>query len=207
MIVGLTGGIATGKSTVSTYLRELGAYVVDADVWARRVVEPGSEGLQEIAAAFGDDVLLPDRSLNRKGLGEIIFGDGAARRQLNDITHPRIRQGMRQETLDYLKSHPDRPVVWDVPLLFEGETHRLVDCTILVYVMPATQLQRLMTRDAIDEAAALARIQAQMPIDAKRALATYLIDNDGDLNKTREQVERLWTTIQGQAREVRDLSF
>lgn len=195
MIIGLTGGIASGKSTVTDMFRSLGAYVVDADVWARRVVEVGSDGLREIVDAFGADVLHADGSLNRKALGAIIFADRHRREQLNAITHPRVRMGMKRETETYLDTHPGEPVLWDVPLLFEGETHRLVDQTILVYASPQTQLKRLMARDGIDEMAAQSRITAQMPIDEKRALATYLIENEGELETTREQVQRVWTII------------
>ncbi|WP_371826301.1 dephospho-CoA kinase [Alicyclobacillus fastidiosus] len=206
MIVGLTGGIGTGKSTVSDMLRQMGAYVVDADVWARRVVEPGSEGLEEIRKTFGDVVLERDGRLNRKALGQLIFGDEALRVRLNEITHPRIRLGMKRETEEYFKVHPGEPVVWDVPLLFEGETKRLVDCTILVYTPPEIQLARLMSRDQSTESEAKARIAAQMPIDEKRPFATYIIENDGTLEKTREQVQLVWTTIRSQVNGGRGLS-
>lgn len=200
MIVGLTGGIATGKSTVSAILKESGVYIVDADVWARRVVEPGSDGLREIVDAFGNGVLLADGSLNRKHLGDIVFADPAARNILNAITHPRVRSGMKHETNTYFAKHLDEPIVWDVPLLFEGETQYLVDCTILVYTSPQTQVRRLMARDEIDTTAAKARIDSQMPIEEKRKRATYLIDNDGSLEHTREQVQQVWRTIRSQAK-------
>lgn len=199
MIVGLTGGIATGKSTVTIMLRELGAYVVDADVWARRVVEVGSDGLKEIAQTFGESVLHADGSLNRAELGRIVFADREAREKLNSITHPRVRTGMNEETETYRREHPGQPVVWDVPLLFEGETRKLVDQTILVYVPEAIQLQRLMNRDGIAEADALARIRAQMPIEEKRKLANIVIDNSHSLEETRQQVKSIWATIQRQA--------
>jgi dephospho-CoA kinase len=199
VIVGLTGGIATGKSTVTKMLRDLGAYVVDADIWARRVVEPGSRGLQEIVESFGEKVLNPDGTLNRQALGAIVFHDAKARQRLNAITHPKVREGMKQETAEYLLTHPGEPVVWDVPLLFEGETHRLVDFTILVYVDEATQLARLMARDGISEQDATARIRAQMPIEDKRKLADYIIDNRGTTDETREQVARIWQILRSQA--------
>ncbi len=195
MIVGLTGGIATGKSTVTSMLRELGAYVVDADVWARKVVEKGSPGLAGIVQAFGPGILQGDGTLNRAALGQIVFQDAEARQRLNDITHPKVRDGMRQETAAYLEKHPDTPIVWDVPLLFEGETRNLVDVTILVYIPEEVQRMRLMSRDGLSEEDANRRISAQMPIEEKRALATYVIDNSGSLDNTREQVTRIWTKL------------
>ncbi|GMA51595.1 dephospho-CoA kinase [Alicyclobacillus contaminans] len=195
MIVGLTGGIASGKSTVTNMLRGLGAYVVDADVWARRVVEPGTEGLREIVETFGKDMLLPDGTLNRRALGALVFHNEAALQRLSAITHPRVREGMRRETEAYLREHPNMPVVWDVPLLFEGETRRLVDTTILVYVDENLQLARLMQRDGLTEEEARARIRAQMPIDEKRKLADYVVDNRGTLEETREQVAHIWRTL------------
>ena len=195
MIVGLTGGIATGKSTVTSMLRERGAYVVDADVWARKVVEKGSAGLAEIVQAFGSGILQGDGTLNRAALGQIVFQDAEARQRLNDITHPKVRDGMRQETAAYLEKHPDTPIVWDVPLLFEGETRNLVDVTILVYIPEEVQRMRLMSRDGLSEEDANRRISAQMPIEEKRALATYVIDNSGSLDNTREQVTRIWSKL------------
>lgn len=195
MIVGLTGGIACGKSTVTGMLRDIGAYVVDADVWARRVVEKGSKGLERIVQAFGQDVLSDDGTLDRKALGNIIFHDETARQTLNQITHPLVRQGMRDETAAFLEQHPGQPVVWDVPLLFEGETKNYVDLTVLVYVDETTQLARLVQRDGISKEAALARIRSQMPIEQKRSLADYVIDNMGTLDETRGLVQETWTTI------------
>ena len=201
MIVGLTGGIATGKSTVTNMLRELDAYVVDADEWARRVVEPGAEALREIAKEFGETVLNPDGTLNRAALGEVVFTDVSARQRLNAITHPRIRNGMLQETMEFVKSSPNMPIVWDVPLLFEGETKNLVDLTVLVYATPQLQLSRLMERNGYSLEEAKARIAAQMPIDEKRQFADYIIDNSGTQSETKEQVQKLWTTLLDRARQ------
>ncbi|MCL6444124.1 MAG: dephospho-CoA kinase [Alicyclobacillus sp.] len=195
VIVGLTGGIATGKSTVTRMFREVGAYVVDADVWARKVVEPGQPALAEIAEAFGQDVIRPDGTLDRQALAAIVFHDPDARSRLNAITHPRVRAGMRSETEARLAVDPHSPIIWDVPLLFEGDTKNSVDCTILVYVDEATQRQRLMARDGFTEAEAQARIAAQMSIEQKRALADYVIDNGGSLEQTKAQVLRLWDEL------------
>lgn len=205
MIVGLTGGIASGKSTVTNMFRDFGAYVVDADIWARKVVEPGSPGLAEIAevfhSQFGVNVLQADGTLNRPAMGQVVFSNEEARRVLNQITHPRIRQGMRQETEDYFRDHPKEPILWDVPLLFEGETRQLVDLTVLVYVNQPTQLRRLMERDGYSEGDAVARIKSQMSIEEKRKMADFIIDNMGSLEQTREQVQRVWHNLQERARE------
>ncbi|RIV22106.1 dephospho-CoA kinase [Alicyclobacillaceae bacterium I2511] len=195
MIIGLTGGIATGKSTVTGMLRELGAFVVDADLWARRVVEPDQPALLEIVEFFGTRVLRADGSLNRSLLANIIFQNETARKKLNQVTHPRVREGMWEETTAFLAETPNEPVVWDVPLLFEGETRLLVDVTLLVYVPVSVQRQRLVARDHLTEAAANARIAAQMSIEEKRALADYVIDNSGGLEQTRRQVNELWQTL------------
>lgn len=199
MIVGLSGGIASGKSTVTSILRSLGAYVVDADVWARKVVEPGTPAIAEIADAFGSDVLQEDGSLNRAALAGIVFRDLDARERLNQITHPRVREGMKSETETYLQQYPDSPIVWDVPLLFEGETRHLVDKTVLVYVDPKTQVERLADRDGLALEDAQARITSQLPIDEKREWADYIIDNRGTIEQTREQVEQVWQTLRGEA--------
>lgn len=195
VIIGLTGGIATGKSTVSGMLRELGAFIVDADLWARRVVEPGQPALQEITVFFGTRILREDGSLNRPLLASIIFQNEEARLKLNQMIHPRVREGMWEETTAYLTTCPEESVVWDVPLLFEGETRLLVDVTLLVYAPVSVQRQRLMARDGLTEAAANARIAAQMSIEEKRTLADYVIDNSGDLEQTRKQVNELWQTL------------
>lgn len=192
MIAGLTGGIATGKSTVTDMFRALGAYVVDADIWARRVVEPGQPALAEIVQAFGQAVLQDDGRLNRAALGALIFHDAGARACLNEITHPRVRAGMKAETEQFWQAHAGQPVLWDVPLLFEGATIQLVNKTIVVYVDEATQLQRLMHRNSLSETEALARIRSQLTIEEKRRRADYVIDNAGTVEQTKEQVQRVW---------------
>jgi dephospho-CoA kinase len=198
VIVGLSGGIASGKSTVTGILRSLGAYVVDADVWARKVVEPGMPAIAEIEAAFGTEVLQEDGWLNRAALANIVFRNPDARQRLNQITHPRVREGMKAETESYLHQFPELPIVWDVPLLFEGDTRHLVDKTVLVYVDPKTQVERLVDRDGLLLEDAQARISSQLPIDQKREWADYIIDNRGTIEQTREQVEQVWQTLRGE---------
>ena len=189
-IIGLTGGIASGKSTVSNWLISQGYPVVDADIAARKVVEPGMQALREITEAFGRDILLEDGTLDRKKLGAIIFSDEEKRQTLNAIVHPAVREWMRQET-ERAFSVGASVVIMDIPLLFESKLTHMVEETVLVYVSMETQLKRLMDRDGYSEADALARIHAQMPIDDKRKLADYIIDNNGPVSETIEQVKEI----------------
>lgn len=193
-VIGLTGGIATGKSTVSGMLRELGAPVVDADDMARRVVEPGTPALAEIAARFGDDVLTPDGQLDRKRLGEIVFDDAEARRALNAITHPRIAAASQAE-IARLAAAGASVVIYDAALLVENKLHLTMAGLIVVTVPEDVQLARLRARDGLDEAAARARIAAQLPLADKRVVATWVIDNAGSFDDTRRQVEGVWKQI------------
>jgi dephospho-CoA kinase len=189
-IIGLTGGIASGKSTVSNWLISQGYPVVDADIAARKVVEPGMPALREITEAFGNDMLLEDGKLDRKKLGSVIFADEEKRHTLNAIVHPAVREWMRQET-DRAFENGASIVIMDIPLLFESKLTHMVEETILVYVSKETQLKRLMERDGYSESDALARIQAQMPIDDKRKLADYVVDNNGTISETVEQVKEI----------------
>ena len=189
-IIGLTGGIASGKSTVSNWLISQGYPVVDADIAARKVVEPGMPALRKITEAFGNDMLLKDGTLDRKKLGSVIFADEEKRHTLNAIVHPAVREWMEQET-DRAFENGASIVIMDIPLLFESKLTHMVEETILVYVSEETQLKRLMERDGYSESDALARIQAQMPIDDKRKLADYVVDNNGMISETIEQVKEI----------------
>lgn len=194
IVAGLTGGIASGKSTVARMFGELGAMVVSADEIAREVVEPGMPALRDIRAAFGDDVFLADGTLDRQRLGAIVFHDAAKRRLLERITHPRIREVMRQRIDEAAAG--GRPVIAEIPLLFESEASlALVDVVIVVYVSRDVQLHRLMARDGLSEADATARIAAQLPLEDKVMRADYVIDNEGDPDRTRAQVARIWQEL------------
>ncbi|MFC4769930.1 dephospho-CoA kinase [Effusibacillus consociatus] len=195
MIVGLTGGIATGKSTVSSMFRQLGAPIVDADVIARLVVEPDRPAWRDLVAHFGEGILLPDRSIDRVKLGSIVFSDVSQRDKLNRIVHPRVREESSRQIALHLEKDPKRPVIQDVPLLIETGLYKQMDKVILVYVDEETQLKRLMERNAMTEEEAIKRIRAQMPIEEKRRYADYLIDNRGTLEETRVQVERIWEEL------------
>ncbi len=196
-LIGLTGGIGTGKSTVSRMLSELGGTVIDADEAARAVVEPGTEGLRQVVEEFGTDVIRPDGSLDRERLAGIVFNDPARRRRLNEITWPLVGRWMAERTAE--AAARDVPVVvHDVPLLFENPDRRrdVYERLVLVYAPPELALQRLVAR-GMSEADARSRIAAQMPIDQKRALADVVIDNSADESATRLQVERLWRDLTG----------
>jgi dephospho-CoA kinase len=187
--VGLTGGIATGKTYVSRRLREAGVPVVDADALARQAVAPGTEGLAAVVHRFGTDVLTADGALDRPALGRIVFADEAARRDLEAIVHPIVRR----RTAEFFAALPaDTPVaVADIPLLFETHRERTFDRVVVVACAPATQLQRLMARDGLSREAAEQRIAAQLPIEEKVRRADYVIHTDGTFDETDAQVSAL----------------
>jgi dephospho-CoA kinase len=188
-VLGLTGGIGSGKSTVSRMFEELGAELIDADRIAREVVEPGQPALAEIVEAFGP-VMLKDGRLDRARLASVIFADPKSRARLNSITHPRIRQRMMAE----LEARALRPgvLVLDIPLLYEGGAGLPAEAVVVVWVDPATQLRRIIERGRLTAEEARLRIQAQMPLDEKRSRADHVIDNTGSVEETRRQVETIY---------------
>ena len=190
-LIGLTGGIATGKSTVAAELARHGATVIDADALAREVVEPGTPALEEISARFGPNVTTADGRLDRAALASIVFADAEARRDLERITHPRVRDLMQERIAAALAADADL-IVAEVPLLFETRSDGLYEGVMLVYASASLQIERLTAREGIDEQAARQRLAAQLPIDEKRARATWVIDNSGAVETTREQVGRWW---------------
>ncbi|WP_068773630.1 dephospho-CoA kinase [Paenibacillus sp. FJAT-26967] len=189
MNIGLTGGIACGKSTVSAMLVRRGAILIDADRIAREVVEPGSPVLAEVAAHFGQDILLPDGSLHRKKLGEYVFRSEEARRKLESLLHPSIRSLMKERMEASERDFPDKLVVVDVPLLYESGLEGMFSHVMVVYVPREVQLKRLMARDTLTVEQAEARLEAQWPIERKKELADILIDNSGAIEETDKQVE------------------
>ncbi|MBX5482784.1 MAG: dephospho-CoA kinase [Myxococcaceae bacterium] len=194
-VIGLTGGIASGKSTVSGMLRELGAPIVDADVVAREVVEPGTEGLERVAARF-PGVVGPDGRLDRERLGARVFANEAERQALNAILHPLIQQQVIRH-VEALARAGERLAIYDAPLIVENQLHHLLDGLIVVAVPPKVQLERLIARNGYSPEEARARIAAQLPLEEKKKVATWVIDNSGTLEQTREQVERLWRSLTG----------
>jgi len=192
-VVGLTGGIGSGKSTVSAMFRALGAEVIDADQVARDVVEPGTPALEEIGRRF-PGVVDAGGKLDRATLGARIFGDAAERRALEAIVHPRIREEVARRTAA-LERAGVGVVLYDAALLIENGLHRGMDGVVLVSVPEAVQRARLAARDGLDEAAISARLAAQLPLADKRAHATWVVDNGGSLEETRAQVLRIWEEI------------
>jgi len=194
-VVGLTGGIASGKSTVSAMFRDLGADVIDADAVARDVVAPGTPGLEEVARRFPGVVDASGR-LDRAALGTRVFADAEERRALEAILHPRIRQEVARRT-EALARAGVRVVLYDAALLIENGLDRGLDGVILVSAPEAAQRARLAARDGLDEDAISARLAAQMPLAEKRAHATWVVDNGGPLEETRAQVRWIWEQIRG----------
>jgi len=195
-LVGLTGGIATGKSTFAAALRAQGAPVLDADQLARQVVAPGSAALQEIARVFGPAVLARDGSLDRKALGALVFADPALRRRLEAITHPAIRAAMLAETARLSEAGHDL-IFYDAPLLFEVGLDQAMALTVVVWAPPEAQLARLMARDGLARAEAEARLAAQLPVAEKAARADVIIDNADDGAPLSGKAARLLEDLRG----------
>jgi len=200
LLVGLTGSIATGKSTVSRMFAHLGAHVLDADVLAREVVMPGQPAYLKIVEEFGPGVVQEDGTLDRKALGAIVFADPARRKRLEEITHPAI--GLRQQRiLSVLDEEEfDGIVMWDVALLFETGGVTRMDRVVVVSTDPDTELARLMARDGLPEDAARARIASQMPVAEKAKRAHYVIDNSGSRADTERQVKAVYEALLAELR-------
>ncbi len=194
LVLGVTGGIASGKSTVTGLLRSLGAAVVSADELAREAVRPGSPALRQLVERFGAGVLQADGTLDRQAMAARVFADAAARAALNGITHPAIA-ALAEERIGALRRQGGALIVYEAPLLFEAGAERRVDAVLVVTLDERLQVARLMERDGLDEAAARARIAAQMPQSEKVARADYVIDNSGTPAVTEEQVRRLYVRL------------
>jgi dephospho-CoA kinase len=199
LLVGLTGGLATGKSTVSAILTSLGCVVLDADVLARDVVEPGQPALATIAAEFGPDVLGPDGRLDRKRLGAIVFADPARRKRLEAITHPAIRDRFLARLAELQARGYEGLVVWDAPVMIESGNYQNMDRLIVVITDAATQRARALTRDG-DPADAERRIASQMPLAEKAKLADYVIDNSGDRAATEARTREVHAALLAELR-------
>lgn len=192
-LIGLTGGVGSGKSTVADMLRELGAEVIDADEAAHAAYAPGSPGFDSVVREFGPGYVR-DGHIDRVRLGELVFNDAEARRRLNAIVHPLVRDWMAKRTAEAAERGAVI-VVHDVPLLFENGLETMYDEVILVYVPAAVQVKRLVSGRGVPEDRARAMIAAQMPMDEKRRLARLVVDNSSSREKTREQVKLLWDRV------------
>jgi len=199
LLVGLTGGLATGKSTVSDVLRGLGCVVLDADVLAREVVEPGQPALATIAREFGADVLRPDGTLDRKRLGAIVFADPERRRRLEAITHPAIRDRYLARLAELQAQGFDGVVVWDAPVMIESGGYTSVDRLVVVVTDDATQRARALARDG-DRADLERRIASQMPLADKAKLADYVIDTSGDRAATEARTREVHAALLAEQR-------
>ncbi len=190
LIIGLTGGIASGKSTVSRMLQEQNIPVIDADIEARLAVEKGEKAYNDIVSYFGKGILMEDGTIDRIKLGSIIFPDEEKRNVLNSIVHPAVREKMLQKKEHYLAVGHNL-VVLDIPLLFESKLTYMVDKVIVVYVNEQTQLDRLMVRNGFTKEEAQARIASQLPLVEKRKCADAVIDNNGTIEETEKQLKEL----------------
>jgi dephospho-CoA kinase len=195
--VGLTGGVASGKSTVASALGAEGAAIIDADVLAREVVRPGGPAYEDVITAFGPSVVGPDGALDRPALAARIFSDPSARQRLNALTHPHIRHRMAEEAARRTAEARTAVIVFDIPLLLDTTDGRdlNLDGIIVVYADEATRVRRLMARNGLSEEEARRRLAAQVPLEDKKARATWVIDNSGAPAETQAQVKRLWQTL------------
>lgn len=209
-VIGLTGGIGTGKSTVARLFAKLGAVVIDADAIVHELQAPGMPMLEVISEAFGPEMIRPDGSLDRERLGQHVFGDAEALARLNQIVHPAVGAEMARRLSDAQTAGTEL-VLLDIPLLFEGRARAAanpdakrprssgdgVEAVILVYATPAQQIERQIARDGVTEELARQRLDAQLPIDEKRAMADHVIENSGSLEETEAQVGALYAKLAG----------
>lgn len=198
LLVGLTGNIGSGKSTVATLLSERGATLIDSDVLARRAVDPGSSGLERIVRRWGNDVVNPDGTLDRAVLRQRVFGDPDELEALNDIIHPEVRQ-LRDRLVSEARARGDRLVVCDIPLLFEKGMAGEFDCIVLVDAPRPVRLERLVRDRGLRETEAMAMITAQMPAELKRARADFVVENTGTLADLERRVDGVWGELQREA--------
>ncbi|MCQ9278029.1 dephospho-CoA kinase [Staphylococcus borealis] len=190
-VIGLTGGIATGKSTVSELLTAYGFKVVDADIASRQAVAKGTKGLEQVRTAFGERAITDEGEMDRQYVGEIVFNHPEKRIELNDIVHPIVREIMEKEKQNYLNQGYD--VIMDIPLLFENELQDTVDEVWLVYTSESIQIDRLMERNQLSLEDAKARVYSQISIDKKSRMADHVIDNLGDKLELKQNLEQLLT--------------
>lgn len=199
LLVGLTGGVAVGKSTVARAFRDCGAHVIDADLLARQVVEPGKPAWRDIVRTFGRDILRPDRSIDRAALGAIVFRDPAQLKRLGEIVHPRVAREQARLTRAIAKQDPKAVVIYDAPVLIEANAHRRMDRLLVVTADRETQIARLRARNGLSRAEALRRIRSQLPLAKKRALADTIIDGTMPRRRLPSTIRRLYAELKALA--------
>ena len=195
ILVGVTGGLATGKSSVARLFQDCGAAVLDADLLAREVVEPGKPAWHDIVSTFGKGVLLADRTLNRAKLGKLVFGNQGKLKRLNAIVHPRVAREQVRMTREIAAQDPQAVIVYDVPLLFEAGVDKRVDKIVVVTADRATQITRLTRRNGFTRAEALRRFRSQMPLARKTERADYVIDGTLSFEQTKYEVTRIYEEL------------
>ena len=195
LLLGVTGGIASGKSTVARMLEKLGAPMIDFDVLSRVVVEPGKPAWKEIITYFGEQILREDKTVNRRVLSEMVFRDTEKRRKLESFTHPRIYEEFARRVKQITKADPEAIIQGVVPLLIEANLQSIFHKVILVYIPAEMQIRRLMEREPISRETALQILKSQLAIEEKRKYADYIVDNSGALEETRRQVEEVWIQL------------
>lgn len=203
LLLGVTGGIASGKTTVADMLKDLGAHTIDFDTLARHVVEPGQQGLKEIIAYFGKEVLLKDGHLDRKKLAGIVFQDEEKRKRLEGITHPYIFKEFSRRVSEIAGTDPHAIIQAVIPLLFEVNLQHLVDKILVVYIPKERQIERLVARDGITKEEAAKILKAQLPISEKVMYCDFMINNDCPMEETKRQVEDLWQALNIIQKEMR----
>jgi dephospho-CoA kinase len=199
LLVGLTGGIASGKSLVAGVFKDLGAHLVDADRIVHELLEPGSEAAREVLDCFGEEILLPDGRIDRRKLGEIVFNDAAKRARLNQCLHPKVFESYQAQVRQVGNRSPQAIIVLDAALLIETGYHRGMDRVVVVYAEPEQQLERLISRNGFTREEALARVQSQMPLAEKRDFADYVIDNTGTRERTQQQAREVYSRLKQEA--------
>jgi dephospho-CoA kinase len=195
IIAGLTGGVATGKSTVSRFFQDCGAVLIDADLLARLVVEPGKPAWKDLVRTFGKRILNPDRTLNRPALGQIVFQSAAHLKRLNAIMHPRIAREQTRLAREIAQKDPDAVIIYDAPLLIEANAHRRMQRLIVVATDRKTQLARLQRRNHFSRAQAIRRVNSQMPLKKKIALADHVIDGTMSPTQLRHAVTQIYEDL------------
>jgi len=204
VLLGVTGGIASGKTVVARMLEEMGAPVIDFDLLSRVVVEPGKPAWKDIVGYFGEQVLLSDKTLDRKKLSEIVFRDPEKRKKLEGFTHPKIYEEFVRRVREYAAKDPEVIIQAVVPLLIEANLQSIFHKILLVYIPEEMQIKRLMERDHISREMARDILAAQLPIEEKKAYADFIIDNSGTLEETRRQVEEVWRRLKEFQRQKRN---